>query len=237
STSFTSTSTTTSTSTSVTETSTSTTEACDKSFSDDFNYAPEDPIATKWHVGYSEQDVAWTDGSVCMLKHVSVYARTCAVYDLDAACQGHQQATMDIGLAGPVTTFANHKIIIASDENSGSWDKQPNDCLYAHVGMITGYGQRGLAKRVNGFTTTLASMGGPEGETAWCVRIIQDLSEATEKIQMWDGPDADNLVKRLTANDTACSEADNIHCGLWMETRGSDGTATMTIDNYEVVTP
>ena len=71
------------------------------------------------------------------------------------------------------------------------------------------------------------------------MRLVQKVDEATKKIQAWDGADSDNLVERITTNDTSNSEADNIYVGFTIYSSGyaAGDPATVTIDNFVLVTP
>ena len=142
---------------------------------------------------------------------------------------------MDIGTSGTITGGVLY-IMIACDENSGSWSWTTNDCWFYQVYIYNAAGTRALAKYVNDSKTTISSIAGPGVQTAWCVRIVQDVDDPTEKIQCWDGPNSATLTKQITANDTANSEPDNIYTGFFIDVRGSAGVY-YTLDDFTVETP
>ena len=145
---------------------------------------------------------------------------------------------MTVGNSGDVTNDSYNKAIIACNENDGSWTYQPSDCwiylLYSAGAKATG---RRLIKMVGGSATTVFSIPGPGDQASWCMRIIQDVSEPTDKIRALDGADADSLVEQGTADDTANSGAANIWTGMMTEMKTTGSVGTMTIDDFEVVTP
>ena len=176
----------------------------------------------------------YADGSACVLMYAEGTAWASAVYDVDSACPGFQQVTVDLTASGTPHTVSGIFILLACNENSGSWSSLPNDCWSCAI-KITGGGSS-ITRVVNDVLTYPAGGAGPGVQATWCVRAIQKVDEATNKIQLWDGPDSDNLTLRLSVNDTANAEADNIWVGFRMIVAG-DVTSKHTLDNFTLVTP
>ena len=143
---------------------------------------------------------------------------------------------MDIGTDNAGGSACKIDIIISSNENAPTVDVFPADCWRYEV-FIDGADADGrrLYREVGGSESLRAQMAGPGEQATWTTRIIQKVDEATKKIQCWDGPDDASLEERLTANDTANSEADNVYVGMfaWI---GNTATTYFTVDNFTLVT-
>ena len=132
-------------------------------------------------------------------------------------------------------------VFCAGDENSGVWSGStylPNDCWEYRVQICKNEAATGrrLYKYVNDTPTLVSQDDGPGAQTSWCVRIVQDVGQATKKVQGWDGADDANLAERLTKDDTANSAADNIYVGLKAGFYAIEG-AVIFADNFALVTP